>query len=67
MHSTNSEIKTPICLITIGIKINLTLISGMAGAGKTSFMQRLNAEIKIKKQKQYVMNLDPAVTQLPYG
>ncbi|KAI8919170.1 hypothetical protein DFJ77DRAFT_427617 [Powellomyces hirtus] len=40
---------------------------GMAGSGKTTFMQRLNSHIHTVKKPGYVVNLDPAVTQLPFG
>ncbi|KAI5960801.1 uncharacterized protein KGF55_004371 [Candida pseudojiufengensis] len=40
---------------------------GMAGSGKTTFMQRLNAYLHQKKQIPYVINLDPAVLKVPFG
>lgn len=40
---------------------------GMAGSGKTTFMQRLNAHLHSKKTPPYVINLDPAVLKIPYG
>ncbi|KAJ3006379.1 GPN-loop GTPase 1 [Thoreauomyces humboldtii] len=40
---------------------------GMAGSGKTTFMQRINSHIHTLKKPGYVVNLDPAVTQLPFG
>lgn len=43
------------------------LCIGMAGSGKTTFMQRLNAHLHSKKQPPYVINLDPAVLKIPYG
>ncbi|CAG8452646.1 10629_t:CDS:10 [Ambispora leptoticha] len=42
------------------------LCIGMAGSGKTTFMQRLNAHLHSIKKPPYVINLDPAVTQLPF-
>jgi GTPase SAR1 family protein len=39
---------------------------GMAGSGKTTFMQRLNAHLYQKQEPRYVMNLDPAVAKLPF-
>ncbi|CAG8679143.1 20783_t:CDS:2 [Gigaspora margarita] len=38
----------------------------MAGSGKTTFMQRLNAHLHSVKKPPYVLNLDPAVSQLPF-
>lgn len=40
---------------------------GMAGSGKTTFMQRLNSHLHTKKTPPYVINLDPAVLKVPYG
>ncbi len=55
MEATKESAK-PTCLIVIG----------MAGAGKTSFIQRLNSFLHTKKQNPYVINLDPACHELPY-
>ena len=46
----------PVVIITLG----------MAGSGKTCFMQRINAWLHAKKKCPYVVNLDPAVFELPY-
>lgn len=43
------------------------LCIGMAGAGKTTFMQRLNSDLHAQKRPPYVINLDPAVNDTPYG
>ncbi|KAG7192614.1 GPN-loop GTPase 1 [Scheffersomyces spartinae] len=43
------------------------LCIGMAGSGKTTFMQRLNATLHSKKEPPYVINLDPAVIKVPFG
>ncbi|CAK7893276.1 GPN-loop GTPase 1 [[Candida] anglica] len=40
---------------------------GMAGSGKTTFMQRLNSHLHTKKTPPYVINLDPAVLKVPFG
>jgi GTPase SAR1 family protein len=40
---------------------------GMAGSGKTTFMQRLNSHLHSKKKAPYVINLDPAVLNVPFG
>lgn len=39
---------------------------GMAGSGKTTFMQRLNSTLHAKKTPPYVINLDPAVLKVPF-
>lgn len=40
---------------------------GMAGSGKTTFMQRLNSHLHSKHTPPYALNLDPAVLKVPYG
>eukprot|EP01132_Coremiostelium_polycephalum_P005687 gene5687-7077_t len=52
----NDENKKPINLI----------ILGMAGSGKTTLLQRLRAHIYEHKIPGYIINLDPAVSKLPY-
>lgn len=42
------------------------IVIGMAGSGKTTFMQRVNSYLHEKQQPPYVLNLDPAVTHLPF-
>lgn len=42
------------------------LVIGMAGSGKTTFMQRVNSYLHSKQQPPYIINLDPAVTHLPF-
>lgn len=44
-----------------------TLAAGMAGSGKTTFLQRINSHLHTKKIPGYIINLDPAVTHVPYG
>ena len=39
----------------------------MAGSGKTTLIQRINSHMHATKRQGYVVNLDPAVTHLPYG
>lgn len=46
----------PVCLIVLG----------MAGSGKTSFVQRLAAR-EYLTYKPYVINLDPACKDVPYS
>lgn len=50
--------KKPVTIITIG----------MAGAGKTTFVQRINAYLHslTPPSPPYILNLDPAVTRVPY-
>ena len=40
---------------------------GMAGSGKTTLLQRITAELQQRGEPGYVLNLDPAVTEVPYG
>ncbi|KAL7862553.1 hypothetical protein SRHO_G00139940 [Serrasalmus rhombeus] len=46
----------PVCLIVLG----------MAGSGKTTFVQQLTAFLHTKKSPPYVINLDPAVHEVPF-
>ena len=39
----------------------------MAGSGKTSLVQRIHAHLHQHKLPGYIINLDPAVGELPYG
>ena len=50
--------RKPVCIIAIG----------MAGSGKSTFVQRLNAHLHALSPPAppYVVNLDPAVTNLSY-
>jgi len=43
------------------------IVIGMAGSGKTTFMQRLNAHVHQFNIPSYLINLDPAVSHLPFG
>uniref|UniRef100_A0A915EB92 GPN-loop GTPase n=1 Tax=Ditylenchus dipsaci TaxID=166011 RepID=A0A915EB92_9BILA len=42
------------------------LVLGMAGSGKTSFVQRLTSVMHAQKKFPYVINLDPATASVPY-
>ncbi|XP_029353338.1 GPN-loop GTPase 1 isoform X1 [Echeneis naucrates] len=46
----------PVCVIVLG----------MAGSGKTTFVQRLTAHLHTQKAPPYVINLDPAVHEVPF-
>ncbi|KAJ9108522.1 hypothetical protein QFC20_003428 [Naganishia adeliensis] len=48
--------KDPVVIICIG----------MAGSGKTTLMQRLNSYLHSQNKPPYILNLDPAVTHMPY-
>uniref|UniRef100_A0A3B5LPQ3 GPN-loop GTPase n=1 Tax=Xiphophorus couchianus TaxID=32473 RepID=A0A3B5LPQ3_9TELE len=47
---------SPVCLIVLG----------MAGSGKTTFVQRLTAHLHAQNSPPYVINLDPAVHEVPF-
>ena len=38
----------------------------MAGSGKTTFLQRVNSYLHSVAKPPYILNLDPAVTHLPF-
>jgi GTPase SAR1 family protein len=44
------------------------LVIGMAGSGKTTFLQRLQADLALREDDTtpYIINLDPAVLDTPY-
>uniref|UniRef100_A0A8C0H960 GPN-loop GTPase n=1 Tax=Chelonoidis abingdonii TaxID=106734 RepID=A0A8C0H960_CHEAB len=42
------------------------LVLGMAGSGKTTLVQRLTAHLHSQNSPPYVINLDPAVRELPF-
>nr|XP_045005593.1 GPN-loop GTPase 1 isoform X1 [Jaculus jaculus] len=46
----------PVCL----------LVLGMAGSGKTTFVQRLTGHLHSQGSPPYVINLDPAVHEVPF-
>eukprot|EP00803_Ostreobium_quekettii_P001908 evm.model.scf_3150.3 EVM.evm.TU.scf_3150.3 scf_3150:9994-14571(+) len=48
-------------------KPTVLLIIGMAGSGKTTLLQRINSELHRRKQAHYIINLDPAVINIPYA
>ncbi|XP_068634360.1 GPN-loop GTPase QQT2-like [Aristolochia californica] len=45
----------------------IILVVGMAGSGKTTFLQRLVYHTQAANIRGYVLNLDPAVMTLPFG
>jgi GTPase SAR1 family protein len=47
-------------------KPTVALVIGMAGSGKTSLLQRVNAYKHAQGKPPYMINLDPAVTSTPY-
>jgi len=51
-----------------GTKPTTLLVMGMAGSGKTTFVQRLTASLHMENQNRppYVINLDPAVAELQF-
>ncbi|ORY57447.1 uncharacterized protein BCR38DRAFT_461187 [Pseudomassariella vexata] len=49
-----------------GNKPTAIVCVGMAGSGKTTFMQRINAHLHAQKEPPYVINLDPAVLNVPF-
>ncbi|QSL65178.1 hypothetical protein MERGE_002483 [Pneumocystis wakefieldiae] len=51
----------------LGGKKCCILVVGMAGSGKTTFLQRLNAHLRSQEEVPYLVNLDPAVLSVPYN
>ena len=45
----------------------VVLVIGMAGAGKTTLMHRLNLQMEETNKRGYYINLDPAVRDVPFA
>lgn len=58
LHLTRASIHSP----------QLTVLTHLPplGSGKTTFMQRLNAHLHAQKKPPYIINLDPAVKNVPF-
>ena len=50
------QVSSPTCVIVLG----------MAGSGKTTFVQRLTSDLHRGKVPPYVLNLDPACREVPF-
>jgi len=64
---------SPICTISSSMagaappqEATAVVCIGMAGSGKTTFMQRINSYLHSKRTPPYVVNLDPAVRTVPF-
>ncbi|KAF8736764.1 hypothetical protein AX14_013999 [Amanita brunnescens Koide BX004] len=42
------------------------IVIGMAGAGKSTFVQRINSHLHSRSKPPYILNLDPAITSAPF-
>lgn len=42
------------------------IVLGMAGSGKTTFVKKLSEYLTSKQSSPYIVNLDPAVHEMPY-
>ena len=61
INEEKSKIKLPKNMKTINL-----IVLGMAGSGKTTFVQKLEEEIAEKDKESYIINLDPAVMDTLY-
>lgn len=52
----SADKKKPTCIIVLG----------MAGSGKTTFVQRLTSDLHTRRIPPYVVNLDPACLEVPF-
>ena len=61
---------TVVCVGMAGMELDLKKhpisLMILSGSGKTTFMQRINNYLHTKKQRPYVLNLDPAVLSVPF-
>ena len=55
-NSGDARNKKPVVIITIG----------MAGAGKSTFVQQINSYLHSSDRPPYILNLDPAVAKTPF-
>ena len=56
MTSSGASSQPPVAVVCVG----------MAGSGKTTFMQRINSHLHTQRTPPYVLNLDPAVRSVPF-
>jgi GTPase SAR1 family protein len=61
INEEKSKIKLPKNMKTINL-----IVLGMAGSGKTTFVEKLEEEIANKDKESYIINLDPAVLDTLY-
>jgi hypothetical protein len=63
--------KEPVVVIVIGmagsVRSSITVFPLTHPQGKTTLMQRLNSYLHSKDQPPYIVNLDPAVSHMPYA
>jgi len=64
--STSSETQEP-CGAASRTSPIVVLVIGMAGAGKTTLMHRLNLDMIEKGTRGYYVNLDPACANVPFS
>ncbi|KAF8321106.1 hypothetical protein DL93DRAFT_2072794 [Clavulina sp. PMI_390] len=65
--SSSTTQPTPSATPTNGKKPPMVIIAlGLAGSGKTTFIQRLNSYLHSENTPPYIVNLDPAVSYLPF-
>ncbi|KDE05124.1 hypothetical protein MVLG_04466 [Microbotryum lychnidis-dioicae p1A1 Lamole] len=58
---------TPATAPSADAKATGIIVIGMAGSGKTTLLQRLNAYLHSTSRPPYLINLDPAVSHLPFS
>ncbi|KAG4218967.1 hypothetical protein PC116_g32553 [Phytophthora cactorum] len=67
MASTSTSESTSAATTSAGSSEPVAIVCvGMAGSGKTTFMQRINAHLHGQREPPYVINLDPAVLNVPF-
>ncbi|SCZ91029.1 BZ3500_MvSof-1268-A1-R1_Chr1-3g02492 [Microbotryum saponariae] len=58
---------TPATAPSADAKATGIIVIGMAGSGKTTLLQRLNTYLHSTSRPPYLINLDPAVSHLPFS
>jgi ABC-type glutathione transport system ATPase component len=51
----------------ISTDVTALCLAGMAGSGKTTLMQQIEAQLHDSGTPSYILNLDPAVYKIPYS
>ncbi|XP_029823069.1 GPN-loop GTPase 1 [Ixodes scapularis] len=64
--ASSSQAQEPSQASTDGPLPTCVIVLGMAGSGKTTWVQRITAHLHAIKKPPYVVNLDPACSEVPY-
>ncbi|KKA28341.1 hypothetical protein TD95_000170 [Thielaviopsis punctulata] len=73
MADSTTTSKRPVAVVCVGMAANAqtttskyTITNSSNGSGKTTFMRRINSHLHSTNDPPYVINLDPAVLNVPF-